>query len=347
MSFEKIGILRALYLGDMLCAIPAVRAIRHAFPKASISLIGLPWQKDFVERFQHYFDEFVEFPGWPGLPERPVDVEKIPGFLRLMQSHAYDLMVQMQGNGAITNSLCMLFGAEKVSGLRKTGDYCPDEKLFPVSEDSDHEVLRFLKLTRALGISSQGNELEFPFLPGELNGVDDLINKWSLGGKKYICVHPGARDPKRRWPAEYFANIGDRLFEEGYSIVLTGSLAEKEILSAVSRMMKYEPVNAVNESNDFSLGQLAGVIMKSVALCSNDTGVSHIASALGVPSVIIFSRHSDPERWRPLDTRLHTIITPNQSHNNDEVFRALIEVIKRSSQRVQRSQRVLSPRTLG
>ena len=155
MSFQKIGILRALYLGDMLCAIPAVRAIRHAFPEASISLIGLPWQKDFVERFQHYFDEFVEFPGWPGLPEQSVEVEKIPAFLHLMQSKAYDLIVQMQGNGAVTNSLCMLFGAKKVCGLRKSGEYCPDEKLFPISEDSDHEVLRFLTLTEALKISPQ------------------------------------------------------------------------------------------------------------------------------------------------------------------------------------------------
>ena len=291
MSFQKIGILRALHLGDMLCAIPAVRAIRYAFPDASISLVGLPWQKDFVERFQHYFDEFVEFPGWPGLPEQSVEVEKIPAFLRLMHLKSYDLVVQMQGNGAVTNSLCMLFGAKKVCGLRKAGEYCPDEKLFPISEDSDHEVLRFLKLTEALEISPQGQELEFPFLSGELDDVDNLIDRWGLPGKRYVCVHPGARDPKRRWPAENFANIADRLFEEGYSIVLTGSVAEQEILSSVSRMMKYEHVNAVKESRDLSLGQLAGIIMRSAVLCSNDTGVSHLASALSVPSVIIFSRH--------------------------------------------------------
>ena len=331
MSFQKIGILRALYLGDMLCTIPAVRAIRHAFPESSISLIGLPWQKDFVERFQHYYDEFVEFPGWPGLPERPVEVETIPGFLRLMQSKGFDLIMQMQGNGAITNSLCMLFGAKKICGLRKAGEYCPDEKLFPISEDSDHEVLRFLKLTEALEISPQGQELEFPFLSGELDDVDDLIDRWGLLGKRYVCVHPGARDPKRRWPAENFANIADRLFEEGYTIVLTGSLAEQEVLSSVSRMMKYKAVNTVNERHDLSLGQLAGIIMRSVALCSNDTGVSHIASALNVPSVIIFSQHSDPERWRPLDNTLHTIITPDHYSNNDVVFHAVIDVIKRST----------------
>lgn len=311
----------------MLCIIPAVRAIRHAYPTASISLIGLPWQKDYVERFQHYFNEFVEFPGWPGLPERPPDVERIPNFIRFMQSRGYDLIVQMQGNGAITNSLCMLFGAQRVCGLRKSGEYCPDENLFPVSEDSDHEVLRFLKLTSALDISPQGEELEFPFLPGELNRVEALIDTWGLHGKKYICVHPGARDPKRRWDAEYFASIADRLSEEGFSIVLTGSVAENQILQKVSDLMKHEPINPVSEGGDFSLGELAGVIKRSIALLSNDTGVSHIASALKVPSVIVFSKYSDPDRWKPLDTRLHKTITPDISTDLNRIFNDLLDVV--------------------
>lgn len=65
----RIAIFRALYLGDMLCSIPAVRAIRTAYPDAEIHLIGLPWQRDFVSPFDGYFNHFIEFPGWPDLPE--------------------------------------------------------------------------------------------------------------------------------------------------------------------------------------------------------------------------------------------------------------------------------------
>ena len=113
-------------------------------------------------RFQKYFDHFLEFPGWPGLPEQQPDAEEVLQFVGNIRALSFDIIFQMQGNGEITNSMCMLWGGKRVCGLRKSGEYAPDEHLFPVSEDGEHEVLRFFKLLVALDIESQGSHLEFP-----------------------------------------------------------------------------------------------------------------------------------------------------------------------------------------
>src|SRR3954451_11977568 len=88
---KKIAVFRALYLGDLLLAIPALRALRAGFPGAEITLIGLPWAASFAQRFERYVDRFVEFPGYPGIDEVVVEPERSARFLAEQRAYGYDL----------------------------------------------------------------------------------------------------------------------------------------------------------------------------------------------------------------------------------------------------------------
>jgi ADP-heptose:LPS heptosyltransferase len=290
-------------LGDLLCAVPAFRTLRKAFPASKITLVGLPWAKTFAERFSHYFDDFIEFPGYPGLPERKPDIVKIPQFFREIQHRKYDLALQMHGSGSFVNPLITLFSAKLTAGFYEEDDYCPDPEWFmPFPEE--HEIIAYLRLMEFLGIPLQGVELEFPILHKDetelwkIPGVPQFIND------PYICIHPGARLLTRRWSPKQFAAVANSLGRTGFKIVLTGGPDEVDLVEEVSQHLLFSNFNLAGKT---SVGALALLLKRSQLLISNDTGVSHIAAALEVPSVIIVTG-SDPQRWAPLNTQLHRTV---------------------------------------
>ncbi|MFD0794069.1 glycosyltransferase family 9 protein [Mucilaginibacter litoreus] len=322
---KKIAIFRALQLGDMLCAIPAIKALRHAYPNAKITLLGLPWGKSFTERFSDYFDDFIHFPGYPGLPEQIFKPADFTLFLEKVQQEKFDLAIQMQGNGSVINPMVELFGARYTAGYSKEGHYAPDNGLFMPYPDYGHEIERHLQLMEFLDIESQGSDLEYPLTTADYDSLDELNLK--IEPKKYVCVHPGSRGSWRQWPVKYFAALADYCFEQGYQVVITGIKEEAEIVNDVISHMRHEAINTVGKT---SMGGVAVLIQNAGMLISNCTGVSHIASAFKTPSIVI-SMDGEPQRWGPLDTRVHRTINWLESPDFHSVFRETVELVSLAS----------------
>ncbi|TZF84614.1 glycosyltransferase family 9 protein [Pedobacter sp. BS3] len=308
-NIRKIIIFRALQLGDMLCAIPAVRVLRSAFPKAEITLAGLPWARSLTERFAGYFDNFIHFPGYPGLPEQPVDAEAFTRFLQEVQANKYDLALQMQGNGSIVNPMVELFGARYTAGFFTGQHYYPQNGLFLRYPDTGSEIERHLRLMAHLGIASCDTALEFPLTENDYQDFYRLDLPVQPGN--YVCVHPGSRGAWRQWPPAYFAALADYCIGQGLRVVITGTESELPVVAEVQRHMRHKPLIAAGKT---SLGAVAVLIKNAFALISNCTGVSHIAAALETPSIVI-SMDGEPGRWAPLNGKLHRVtdwtVTPD------------------------------------
>ena len=302
-SLRRIAVLRALQLGDMLCAVPALRALRAAQPHAHITLIGLPWAQTFVERFHQYVDDLMVLPNVPGIPEQSGGRGTLQDFIEEVRCRRFDLAIQLHGNGVITNDLLLKFGAVRNAGFYTAGHLCPDKARFLLWQEVEHEVLRGIRLMQTLGMQPQGTDLEFPLAPSDFGALRHA-SKFLPSPGSYVCIHPGARMLSRRWPHERFAEVGDRLAKQGLHIVLTGSSEERELVESVEHAMHMPALNLAGKTN---IGAFAALISQACLVICNDTGASHMAAAVRTPSVVICCG-SDPQRWAPLDHARHRVL---------------------------------------
>ncbi|TLV03411.1 glycosyltransferase family 9 protein [Dyadobacter luticola] len=321
---RRIAVFRALQLGDMLCTVPAFRALRHAYPEAEITLLGLPWAASFCVRFSKYFDHFIHFPGFPGLPEQPFEEAAFHEFEQRLQKQSFDLILQMQGNGSIVNDMLIKLDAGPVAGFHSEGSYY-DPALFLEYPTGISEIERHLLLMEHLGIPSQGTDLEFPVSEqdaAQLHEKNDMLEKG-----RYVCVHPGSRGAWRQWPPSHFAALADQCAGMGLDIVVTGTESEAPITSQVLEAMEYPAIDLTGKTNQ---GEIAQLIREAALLISNCTGVSHVASATRTPSIVI-SMDGEPERWGPLNKDIHKTFDWTVEQNFDQVLASMIQLLEKSN----------------
>ncbi len=282
---RKIVLLRASRIGDFLCTIPAIRALRHALPDTEIAIITLPLLRDLAIR-SPYIDRYIAFPGFPGMAEQFFSAPKALQFFQQMQSEQFDLALQMQGSGIYSNPFMLLLGAKATAGFVREGD--PGGLLdaalpFP---ESEHEVRRMLALTTFLGIPTQSEKLEFPLWQEDYTQTDALL---ASAKPPLIGLHPSARDATRRWDSNRFIETGKIVAQQHHgTIVLLGEAENHLAGEAMASAITATNAPCLNLMGETTLPVLGAVIARLSVLITNDTGPAHIAYALKTPTVTIF-----------------------------------------------------------
>ena len=302
----KIAVFRALQLGDMLCAIPAIRTLKRSFPIAELYCIGLPNMRRLLERYD-FVDHYIDFPGYEGLPEQLHDAERTERFVSDMQKQNFDLLLQMQGNGTIVNDFLCRWNAKRLVG------FCPQtfaiNKNWMLYPKGIHEINRHLQLLAHIGIliSPEDRQISYPLYPIDWQNFAALKATFRMG--RYAIVHVGSRSEDRQWPLANFSVLAHHLMKRGLQIVLTGTTSEEKLTNQVEKMLEGGG-EVINLTDRTDLGLLGCVVQQAEILVSNCTGISHIAAATRTRSLVL-SMDGEPERWGPLNHRLHRTYNVN------------------------------------
>ncbi len=282
-NVAKIAVLRANGLGDLIVALPALDALRAAYPRAEIVLLATAWHAAFLNGRPGPVDRTIAVPpsrGVNGDAATAEDPAALAAFFAAMADERFDLALQMHGGGGNSNPFLRRLGARVTAGLR-TPDAAPLDRLLPYVFFQP-EIVRYLEVAALVGAPPVGLEPRLAVTERDLAEAEAIVPE---DGRPLAALHPGATDPRRRWPPANFAAVGDRLAARGARVVVTGTPEEQPLVAAVRAAMRTE---AQDLCGRLLLGGLAGLLSRCRVVVSNDSGPMHLAAAVGAPTVGIF-----------------------------------------------------------
>ncbi|OKI47331.1 glycosyltransferase family 9 protein [Micromonospora sp. CB01531] len=279
---ERIAVLRANALGDFIFVLPALEALRAAYPRAELVLLGAPWHAVLWRDRPGPVDRVLVVPPAPGIRDAGPDEPpaELADFLAAARAERFDLAVQLHGGGANSNPLVAGLGARVTAGLRAEGAPPLDRWIRYVYYQP--EVIRYLEAVALVGASATTIT---PALA--VTDADRAEARQVLGvpERPRVALHPGATDTRRRWPADRFGEVARALIGDGYEVLVTGTPAERETVDAVV-VAAGVPVRP--QVGTLSLGGLAACYAGCALVVSNDTGPLHLAAAVGAPTVGVY-----------------------------------------------------------
>ena len=300
-NIERIIVRGTNWVGDAVMTIPALRQLRRLFPGAHITMATRAWAEGLFADAEFLDD--LQVHGGGGL-------RSVVQQVRQWRKGNYDLAV------LLPNSLETALVASIARVPLRIG-YATDGRqallthplALPEWRESKHEVFYYLKIVAelewlikheqtfldtqpdgSLEVSEPRKSTARDFL--RARGVKVVIQDSAL-----VALCPGSINSRaKRWPAERYAALADRLIDElGAEVLLVGSSAEAEVSLEVSRRMRNKPVLLTGQTH---LAELVAILSLVDLLVTNDTGPAHIASALGRPTLVIFGP-TNPLTTRP------------------------------------------------
>ena len=299
MRVQKLVVFRGLYLGDLVAATGALRALRRGYPRAEITLVSLPWARALAPHLAHV-DRLLPYPGAPGL-DGTGDGGDLGEFLERVRDEEFDLAVNLHGRGPISTRLVVRFGARRVAGF--ANEEAPTLDIEVPWDAEAHESCKLLLLAEKARGASAGPEPELHVRTEDGERAHSLLPA-RLRRSPLVLVHPGASVPEKRWPEESFGWVAEGLSRRSYAVAVTGSAEEKELTHQVSEKV----TGSLDLGGKTDLSTLIALVARANVVVSNDTGPAHLAYALRIPSVTLFGPTTDVERWGPLNRRLHTVL---------------------------------------
>lgn len=289
-QLEKININNILiratnWVGDAVMTLPALEAVRDNFPESRITVLARPWVVPVFENHPAVNDILV----YRKHEKLPDNVSEVRVLINKIRKNKYDLAVLFQN--AFEAALIAYLGGVKSRlgfdsdgrGFLLTHAIKRKDEIFAV-----HQVEYYLSILKSAGLEAKNRNPVLHIAEKDSAKAGALLEINGIKRNDFLLgLGPGAIfGDAKRWPVERFAKIGDRAAEKwNAKVIIMGSKKEKDIGAKMTGLMLHKPVDFCGAT---SLGEAMGIIGRCNIFVTNDSGLMHIAAALGVPTLAIF-----------------------------------------------------------
>jgi ADP-heptose:LPS heptosyltransferase len=264
----RVLVLRALGLGDLLCAVPALRGLRAAFGGDEITL-AVPAALAALARLTGAVDRVLDAAPLGRLPA---------------EARGADVAVNLHGSGPQSHRVLLAAAPGRLIAFAHRD--VAETSGAPAWRDEEHEVARWCRMLGEHGIPADPDDLDLP----------TPSRRAPPAARGATLIHPGAADPARRWPPARWAQLARAEVAAGRRVLLTGGSGEIALARAVAARAGLAPEAVVAGGTD--LLDLAALVAAAGRVLCGDTGIAHLATALGTPSLVLFGP-TPPDRWGP------------------------------------------------
>lgn len=275
-SRGKILVIRGGAIGDFILTLPVLSVLRREFPETPLEVLGYP--------------KLAELALAGGMIDgcRSIEARPLAGFFARGGKLDPGLIEYFEGFSVI---ISYLYDPDEIfkTNIAKAGkaQYIQGPHR-PVETEDTHAAEVFLKPLEKLAIFDAA---AVPRLQIRRSG-----KAASLGPGRWLAVHPGSGSEKKNWPEPKWAALLERvLAETSWNILIIGGEAEG---GRLERLAKLLPPERRRLAQNFPLVLLAETLLKCSLFLGHDSGISHLAAALGIPGLVLWGP-SNARIWRP------------------------------------------------
>lgn len=321
-KIKRILFVRTDRMGDVVLTTPIFSAVKRARPDAYLAVMVSKENRDLVEG-NPFLNQVIVY-------DKAGSEKSLFGayqFIRRLRAQKFDAAILFHPRARNYWSVFLAGIPIRIGYQEKNYHLLTHSFFYNKPEGKKHEAEYNFDLLKPIGIQRPSLELYIPLQSAYKRQLEE-----SGLQEPYVVFNASASTPSKIWPSEYFADTADQLIQKyGIQAVLIGGKEDVKFSNAMKTAMKHPVLDLTGK---LEVGALAWLFKNAKLFISNDTGPVHVAAAMKIPVISIFTRSLaglGPDRWRPLGNRsvylLERIVTTAEFANSGVITKELIRTL--------------------